>query len=70
MEWVGKVREIYLRSLQIGRRTDRVLQRAALAGVVRLIENTVGGADQQFAAAGGVQGKANAGSKGGFLVWN
>src|SRR5262249_18010104 len=45
----------------------RSLQRAALAGVVRVVENSISGRDEPLAAAGGIPGQADARCEG-FVI--
>ena len=56
-------RKLKLRRLQIRRCTIGSLQWAALTRVVRIVEDSIGGGDEPFAAAGGIPGEADAGSK-------
>ena len=60
VERIGEVGSADLLGLQIRRRADGRLKRATLAGVVRLVEDAVGGSDQPFSAAGGIPRETNA----------
>src|SRR6185312_12702790 len=59
VERIGKVGKADLRRLKIRRSADRRLQGPTLAGVVRLIKNSVSRCDQPLAASGRVPGEAH-----------
>jgi hypothetical protein len=69
LKGISKIREADLRSLQIGWSADGRLQRAALAGVIGIVENSVG-RNEPVAAAGGVPSQADARCKGLFVGLN
>src|SRR6202044_2085757 len=69
---IGKrvYRETDLLRFEIRRRADWILQRPALSGVVGLVEDSVGGADQRFAVAEHIPRDAGARSKSRLLGGN
>src|SRR5713226_6284614 len=70
LKWIGKIRQIHLRRLQVWWRADRRLEGAALPRVIRFIEHAVPGADEPIRIPGRIPGQTDARGEGLLLRGN